>query len=132
MNSWCKVENNLVVDGPRAWNNNQPPDNTWLPHRIEDPDHTINDKFDGSRHEVRNNEVVEVKIYSPKSSQQIADEIDFIKTKAREEVALAEEKLLDPNSNHEEWQKHKDAWSALINITELNSNYYMPYNPEGV
>lgn len=64
-NSWCKVENGAVVDGPRAWADNNPPDGTWLPHDLEDPGNPdeANYVYSGSHHEVRGNQVVEVKEY---------------------------------------------------------------------
>lgn len=129
-NSWCKVVDNQVVDGPRAWHENTPPDNTWLPHSLEEPAHTINDKYVGSRLEVRGSEVVEVKMYEPKSSEQIADEINNLKKLAQEEVAYADEKLLQAGlANRTEWETHKTLWSRLLNITELSWDYRTPSRP---
>lgn len=130
MNSWCKVVNGQVVEGPRAWANSTPPDDTWLPHRLEDPVHTVNDNFIGSHHEVRGNEVVEVKDYSPKPQSQIDEEIQSIKDRATQNVATADEKLADPDlPNRNEWQNYRDAWSVLTNITALSWGYHMPREP---
>lgn len=130
MNSWCKVIDGKVVDGPRAWSENTPPDDTWLPHRLEETPHTINDNYIGSEHEVRGSEVVEVKKYSPKSAEQIADEVQSIKTRAAECVAKADEKLADPDlTNRVEWENYRGAWSVLTNVTELSWGYHMPPEP---
>lgn len=130
-NSWCKVVDGNIVEGPRAWENNTPPDATWLPHRLEEPAHTINDKFDGSRLEVRGSEVVEVKLFSPKSAQQIQDEVNSIKQRAEIEVAYATLELAKPDlANREKWESFKAAWQQLTNITELSWNYVMPMRPE--
>lgn len=131
MNSWCKVVNGQIIDGPRAWADNSPPDETWFPHRLEDTPHTINDNFIGSHHEVRGNEVVEVKDYAPKSQDQIDDEIRSIKNLAVVHVAKADEMLANPAlSNRDEWQAFRDAWAALTNITALSWDYYMPAYPK--
>lgn len=131
MNSWCKVENGQVVDGPRAWADNTPPDDTWLPHRVEDPAHTVNDNFLGSHHEIRDGEVVEVNDYAAKSSQQIAEEVNGIKSMAAQEVAYADSMLSSQDlENREEWDAFKLAWSKLLNINELSWDYVMPRRPE--
>lgn len=130
MNSWCKVVDGKVVDGPRAWADNTPPDGTWLPHRIEDPVHTINDNFLGSHHEVRGNEVVEVNDYAPKPQSQIDEEIQGIKDRATQNVATADGKLANPDlPNRGEWQAYRDAWYALTSITALSWGYNMPREP---
>lgn len=131
MNSWCKIENGVVVDGPRAWTDNTPPDDSWLPHRLEDTEHTINDNYVGSHHEVRDGEVVEVKDYEPKSAEQIADEIQSIKDRAASEIAFAETILANPElGNRNDWVSFKDAWSLLLNVTQLSWGYHMPARPE--
>lgn len=131
MSSWCKVENGQVVDGPRAWTDDVPPDSSWLRHRLEDKEHTINDNFVGSHYEVRGDVVVEVKDYSPKSAEQIADEINGLKQTAMREVAYADEKLADPElGNREEWKAFRAAWLLLTNATELSWGYFMPGRPE--
>jgi len=130
MSAWCKVENGVIVDGPRAWENNTPPDSTWLPHRLADADHTINDNFDGSVMIVGATEVVEQKQYSPKSQAQIDDEVSGIKSRAADAVAVADAKLADSSvENKAEWQSYKDAYSALLNVTALSWDYYMPSEP---
>ena len=130
-NSWCKVENGVVVDGPRAFADATAPDASWLPHRLEDPAHTINDNFDGSHFEVRGNEVVEVKDYSPKSAEQIADEVNGFKALATTNVAKADEKLADEaTTNKADWQAYRDAWQALTSITELSWDYNAPVEPQ--
>lgn len=74
-NSWCKVENGAVVDGPRAWADNNPPDATWLPHDLEDPGNPdeANYTYSGSHHEVRGNQVVEVKEYRALTEEEKAE-----------------------------------------------------------
>ena len=64
-NSFCKVENGVVVDGPRAWPDAIPPDATWFPHDLEDPGNPNEATYcySGSHHEVRGEAVVEVKEY---------------------------------------------------------------------
>lgn len=64
-NSFCKVENGVVVDGPRAWPDAIPPDDTWFPHSLEDPGNPDETKYcySGSHHEVRGDAVFEVKEY---------------------------------------------------------------------
>ena len=131
MNSWCKVENGQVVDGPRAWNENTPPDQSWVRHRLEDQEHTINDNFDGSEFQVRDNEVVEVKKYSPKPQSQIDEEVNNIKTMAQANVEKAKERLADPDlQNRIEWENYRNAWDALTSITALSWGYRMPSEPE--
>lgn len=130
MNSWCKVVDGKVVDGPRAWSENTPPDDTWLPHRLEETPHTINDNYIGSEHEVRGNEVVEVKKYSPKSAEQIADEIESIKSLAARNIQKADEKLANPElANRPAWEAYRSAWEPLLTITVLSWAYYMPSEP---
>lgn len=74
-NSWCKVVDNQVVDGPRAWANNTPPDSTWLPHSLEDPGNPdeANYVYSGSHHEIRGNQVVEVKDYRALTEEEKAE-----------------------------------------------------------
>ena len=129
-NSWCKVVDGQIVEGPRAFPNAQAPDATWLPHSLEDPAHTINDKFDGSRFEVRGNAVVEVKLYSPKSAEQIASEVNYIKQRAAANVAMADAKLADETlENRQAWVDFKAAWALLTDVTELSWDYNMPPEP---
>lgn len=129
-NSWCQIKNGNILEGPRAWENNTPPDDTWVPHRLVDPAHTINDNFDGSVFEVVGNEVTETNQYSPKPQEQIDQEISNIKTIAVEAVSLATQKLASPEvTNKDEWQAYKDAWSLLTNITQLSWDYVMPSEP---
>lgn len=130
MNSWCKVVNGQVIDGPRAWADNTPPDETWLPHRLEETPHTINDNFIGSHHEVRGNEVVEVKDYSPKPQAQIDEEIQSIKDLAAANIANADVELSNADlPNRDEWLAYREAWEALTSITALSGDYYMPPEP---
>lgn len=129
-NSWCKVENGQIVDGPRAWNDNTPPDNTWVPHVLVDPPHTINDNWDGQKFEVVGDQVIETNLYSPKPPEQIEAEILSIKTRAVQEVAYAELKLLTPNlPNRTEWENFKNAWELMKTITELSWEHKMPARP---
>lgn len=74
-NSWCKVENGVVVDGPRAWPDAIPPDASWLPHDLEDPGNPdeANYCYSGSHHEVRGNQVFEVKEYRPYTAEEKAE-----------------------------------------------------------
>lgn len=74
-NSWCKVVDGKVVDGPRAWADNNPPDATWLPHDLEDPGNPdeANYVYSGSHHEVRGNQVFEVKEYRPLTDDEKAE-----------------------------------------------------------
>ena len=130
MNSWCKVVDGQVVDGPRAWANDTPPDETWLRHTLEEPAHTVNDNFVGSHYEIRGGGVVEVKDFSPKSQAQINEEIQGIKDVAAQNVATADEKLANPDlGNRAEWQAFRDSWLLLTNITELSWYYKMPQQP---
>lgn len=130
-NSWCKVENGQIIEGPRAWENNTPPDATWVPHRLVDPSHTINDNFDGSVFEVVGNEVIETNQYSAKPQEQIDDEVVSIKNRANQSIAKADEKLADPTvTNKEDWQAYKNAWALLTNITQLSWDYVMPSEPQ--
>lgn len=129
-NSWCKVIDGKVVDGPRAWGDNTPPDETWLPHRLEAPPHTINDNYLGSHLEVRGNEVVEVKEFAPKPQSQIDDEVQGIKNLATRAIEKADTMLAIPDlPNRDEWQAYRDAWALLTNITELSGDYFMPQEP---
>lgn len=129
-NSWCKIINNEIVDGPRAWHDNVPPDSTWVPHLLVDPPHTINDNWDGMKMEIVDNKVIETNLYSPKSAEQIAEEIQLIKDRAIREIAFANEKLIDPNLNkRSEWEAFKLAWEQMLTITELSWQHYMPARP---
>jgi len=129
-NSWCKVVDGQIVDGPRAWDNNTPPDQDWLPHSLEEPSNTINDKYDGSRLEVRGSQVIEVKLYSPKSAEQIEDEVNSIKRQAEIEVAYATLELAKSDlPKRDEWEAFKAAWQQLTDITELSWDYKMPLRP---
>jgi hypothetical protein len=75
-------------------------------------------------------EVVEQKQYSPKSQAQIDDEVNGIKSRAADAVAVADAKLADSSvENKAEWQSYKDAYSALLNVTALSWDYYMPSEP---
>lgn len=75
MNSFCKVENGVVVDGPRAWPDAVPPDATWFPHTLEDPGNPnpATHYQSGSHHEVRGEAVVEVKEYSAYTQDELAE-----------------------------------------------------------
>lgn len=129
-NSWCKIEGTTIVDGPRAWHDNTPPDDTWVPHRLVDPDHTINDNWNGSKFELIGNEVIETNLYSPKPAEQIQSEIEEIKARAAKNVAKAQAKIADPaTTNKEDWDKYRVSWSLLTNITELSWAYVMPSEP---
>ena len=129
-NSWCKIDGTKIVDGPRAWADNIPPDGNWVPHRLVDPTHTINDNWDGSKFELIGNEVIETNLYSPKPAEQIQAEIEDIKTRAAQNVAKAEAKIADPTiENKEDWDKYRVSWSLLTNITELSWAYVMPPEP---
>lgn len=127
-NSWCKVENGAVVDGPRAWDNNSPPDNTWLPHFLEDVPNTAYDLFVGSHHEVRGDKVVEVKDYRPKTSDEINEELTQIKQMAAEAMRLADEKIQE-GSNVDAWAEYKQAWSAYTGVTTLDDTRVWPTEP---
>lgn len=130
MNSWCKVVNGSVVDGPRAWENNIPPDASWLPHRLHDPVHTINDNYDGSVLQVSGSEVVEVKQYSAKSSAQIADEIQSIKDTATSEMSRADSIIADPDATDKDlWQVYKDQWAEFLDVTALSWDFNFPRPP---
>ena len=74
-NSFCKVENGVVVDGPRAWPDATPPDNTWFPHTLEDPGNPdeATHCYSGSHHEVRGEAVVEVKEYRAYTAEELAE-----------------------------------------------------------
>lgn len=90
-NSWCKVENGVVVDGPRAWADNSPPDATWLPHDLEDPGNPdpANYVYGGSHHEVRGSQVIEVKEYrilTDEEKEEIARQIAQREAEAAEET----------------------------------------------
>ena len=129
-NSWCKVVDGEIVDGPRAWHDNTPPDATWIPHVLVDPPHTINDNWDGMKFEVVGDQVVETNLYSPKSPEQIAAEIQGIKSQAAQEVAYAAGKLTDPNlNNRAEWEAFKAAWEQMLTVTELSWEHHMPPRP---
>lgn len=129
-NSWCKVVDGQIVDGPRAWHDNMPPDATWIPHVLVDPPHTINDNWDGMKFEVVGDQVVETNLYSPKSPEQIAAEIQGIKSQATQEVAYAAGKLTDPNlNNRAEWEAFKAAWEQMLTVTELSWEHNMPPRP---
>jgi hypothetical protein len=129
-NSWCKVENGNIVDGPRAWPDAIPPDDSWLPHRLVDVEHTVNDNFLGSVMSISGNEVLETKQYSPKSAEQIADEVNSIIARATENVAEADEKLADDNvTNKEEWRAYRNAWEQVKSVTRLGEELPMPPEP---
>lgn len=129
-NSWCKVIDEKIVDGPRAWDLNSPPDKTWIPHIVVDPVHTINDKWDGMKLEIVNNQVIETNLYSPKSNEQIASEIQQLKNKAKAEIAYADYKLQNQSlPNRQDWEAYKIAFEQLLNITELSWDHYIPNRP---
>lgn len=131
-NSWCKVVDGEIVDGPRAWQDNTPPDNTWVPHVIDDPEHTINDKFLGSTFvfDAENSRVVETNRYGPKTAEEIAAEVAALNSRATNYVEYAEQVLLQPElANRAAWENFKSAWEQLTDVTELSWDYYTPPPP---
>jgi hypothetical protein len=131
-NSWCKVVDGKIEGSPRAWPDNMPPDDSWWPHFLIDPSHTINDKFDGPVFSVdlENRCVNETNMYSPKSSEQIQAEVNAIKQMAADNVAAAVEALENEDiENREAWEEYKTAWEQLLDITELSWDYHMPSHP---
>ena len=121
-NSWCKVVDNQMVDGPRAWPNNTPPDSTWVPHELEETAHTINDTFIGSHFEIRDGKVIEVKDYRPKTQEEIDSELDNIKQRAATEMAAADEAI-------SLWQSYKSAWEPYLTVATLDENLVFPERP---
>ena len=129
-NSWCQIKNGKIVDGPRAWHDNTPPDNTWIPHVLVDPPHTINDKWDGQKFEIIGDQVVETNLYSPKSAEQIQQEVEALKQHAIQEVAYADKKLASENlPRREQWEQFRADWSLIVNITELSWEYKLTPRP---
>lgn len=131
-NSWCKVVDGEIVDGPRAWQDNTPPDESWVPHVLVDTEHTINDRFVGASFafDVENNRVVETNNYEPKTQEQINAEVQVIKDRAASAVSVATQVLaLEDLENREEWESYKAKWSLLTDITELSWDYDMPSPP---
>lgn len=118
-NSWCKLENGVIVNGPRAWDNNTPPDETWVPHRLEDPAHTINDKFLGSTFSIIGNEVIETNNYEPKTSEEIQLEINGIKDFANKMISFADKKI-ETVSNKQDWIIYKNELQTILAITVLD------------
>jgi hypothetical protein len=131
-NSWCKVISGMMVDGPRAWPDNIPPDDSWWPHVLVDPPHTINDNFDGAVFQVDQSvkKVFEVNQYSPKPQEQIDSEVAQIRAMARENVDYAIAVLADEYlPNIPAWLSYKAAWDKLLDVTELSWDYDMPSRP---
>lgn len=130
MNSWCKVENGVVVDGPMSWPNGIPPDQTWLPHRVEELPHTINDNLVEVAMVVSDTEVVEQKRYAPKPQEQIDSEIADLKANMQKGIDLANEKLSDESlKNKQAWQDYKDACLLILDVTELSFDLNIPQEP---
>lgn len=127
-NSWCKVVNGQVVDGPRAWDNATPPDDTWLPHSLEDQPNDAYDLFVGSHHEVRGNQVVEVKDYRKKTDAEVAEELAQIKRMASNAIVNADEKIA-AGENVDAWSAYKAAWSQYVDVTTLDNNRVWPTEP---
>lgn len=121
-NSWCKVVDNKMIDGPRAWVNNTPPDDTWIPHELEETAHTDNDTFAGSHFEIRGNKVVEVKDYRAKTQEEIKAELESIKNHAANEQLYADEMI-------NLWQTYKTALEPCRTLTTLDKNVVFPERP---
>jgi len=127
-NSWCKVVDGAVVDGPRAWPDATPPDNTWLPHSLEDQPNDAYDLFIGSHHEVRGDQVVEVKDYRKKTQAEIDDELAQINRMAADAIAKADEKIAE-GVKVDEWTAYKTEWLQYTNVTTLDNNRTWPTEP---
>jgi hypothetical protein len=82
--NYCLVENNAIVDGPRAlpnswrnisglnWlSNNELRALGWLPVRIDEG--AVNEKFSGSMFVINPNEVVEVKLWVKYTAEERAE-----------------------------------------------------------
>lgn len=128
MNSWCKVVDGKVVDGPRAWPDAVPPDATWLPHSLQETPNTPYDVFVGSHHEVFADKVVEVKDYRPKTDDEVQEELNQIKNLAQMEIDEADKKIAN-GENVAAWEEYKALWVPYLTVTELGA-YTWPSKPQ--
>jgi len=146
--NYCLVENNAIVDGPRAlpnswrnisglnWlSNNELRALGWLPVRIDEG--AVNEKFSGSMFVINPNEVVEVKLWVKYTAEEKA-EIDKQKAtqvRSQRSVKLAEcdwtqlnDTPLD-NPAKVEWTTYRQALRDITAQAGFPHNVVWPVKP---
>lgn len=146
--NYCLVENNAIVDGPRAlpnswrnisglnWlSNNELRALGWLPVRIDEG--AVDEKFSGSMFVIKPNEVVEVKLWVKYTAEEKA-EIDKQKAtqvRSQRSVKLAEcdwtqlnDTPLD-NPAKVEWTTYRQALRDITAQAGFPHNVVWPVKP---